>query len=75
MEKDGIHCTHVRIQHSGSLNVEVKDPRSTLIPNKKKVFEPFRDQQSVLVPLAFQKSIRRDGRAQADVIYVMRDGV
>jgi hypothetical protein len=62
--------TYLGIQDARSLDIEVKYPGATLIPDEKKIFEPLRDQQSVLVAFALQESISRDGCAQADVIYV-----
>lgn len=65
-----VHLDDIRVERCRASDVEVKDPRTGLIPDEEKVFEPFGDEQRVFVAFAFQQCVGRDRRRQSDVVYV-----
>lgn len=65
-----VHLDDVRVERRCASDVQIKDPRTGLVPDQEKVFESFGDEQRMSVAFAFQERIGSDRRRQSDVIYV-----
>lgn len=51
-----------------ALNVEVEDLWAGLVSDEKQVLETLGDQESDLLALSLEQSVRRDGCRQSDVV-------
>jgi hypothetical protein len=57
-------------QRARPADVQVEDLRPRLVPDDERVAQAARDEQRVPLALALEQRVRRDGRAQPDVVCI-----